>query len=174
MSDATLVRERPHSELASRSRRSSDLMLARRADGRLTVLRGDVGCPVEVRAAFPWSEPSRFLSLRDDDEKEVAMVEDARELDAASRQALEDELVVVGFVFEVTRVLAIEEEVEVRCWRVETNQGPRLFQTRLDEWPRELPHGGLLVRDVAGDQYLVRDPEALDPKSRDLLWVFVD
>jgi hypothetical protein len=33
-------------------------------------------------------------------------------------------------------------------WRVHTDQGARRFQTRLDDWPRKLPDGGLLIRDV--------------------------
>ena len=48
------------------------------------------------------------------------------------------------------------------------------FQTRLDAWPRRVPGGGVLIRDVAGDLYYVADPESLDKRSRDLLWVFVD
>jgi hypothetical protein len=114
------------------------------------------------------------LSLRDSDEEEFALVRDPAELDPRSRAALERALAVAGFVFEVTRVLEIEEEVEIRRWRVETQQGPRTFQTRLDDWPRTLPHGGLLIRDLAGDLYHLGRPEQLDRKSRDLLWAFVD
>src|SRR5205809_76993 len=66
------------------------------------------------------------------------------------------------------------EEVEIRRWRVETQQGPRTFQTRLDDWPRTLPHGGLLIRDLAGDLYHLVAPERLDRESRELLWAFVD
>jgi hypothetical protein len=71
-------------------------------------------------------------------------------------------------------VLAIEEEVEIRHWTVETVHGPRTFQTHLDAWPRTLPMGGLLIRDVAGDLYRLADPASLDRKSRELLWAFVD
>ena len=153
---------------------SGVLTLARGADGRITAARGEEARVVCVRQSFPWSEPARFLSLRDDDEEEFALVEDARHLDPSSRRVLEEALVVAGFVLTVTRVLEVEEEVEVRHWKVETQQGPRSFQTRLDDWPRALPQGGLLIRDVAGDLYLVADPEALDRESRALLWAFVD
>ena len=37
-----------------------------------------------------------------------------------------------------------------------------------------LPHGGLLIRDVAGDLYHFADPARLDRHSRALLWAFVD
>lgn len=150
------------------------LQLEFRSDGSLWATREGEQRPVSVRRCFPWSEPTQHLSLRDTDEEEFALVRDPAELDPRSRAALERALAVAGFVFEVTRVLEIEEEVEIRRWRVETQQGPRTFQTRLDDWPRTLPHGGLLIRDLAGDLYHLGRPAALDRQSRDLLWAFVD
>jgi hypothetical protein len=129
---------------------------------------------VHVRRCFPWSEHGRFLSLRDDEGEEFALVADLFELDAAARVVLEDALTEAGFVFDVTAVLELDEEVELRHWRVQTLQGLRRFQTRLDDWPRKLPGGGLLIRDVTGDFYRVGDPAQLDAHSRSLLWAFVD
>ena len=143
-------------------------------DGHLLAIVGDATVPVRVRQCFPWSEPWRHLSLRDAEDREVAFVEDPAQLAPASRAALEQALAEAGFVLEVTRVLSVEEEVEIRHWTVETAQGRRSFQTQLDEWPRALPAGGLLVRDVAGDLYRLPDPARLDRRSRELLWVFVD
>ncbi len=163
----------PHSSEAT-SRDPGELILERRADGRVWAVRDGTERAVWVRRCFPWSEPGRFLSLRDDEEEEFALVRDVAELAPASRRVLEEALVAAGFVFEVTRVVAIEEEIEIRHWQVETRQGPRAFQTRLDDCPRLLPHGGLLVRDVAGDLYHLADPQALDRKIRALLWAFVD
>lgn len=68
----------------------------------------------------------------------------------------------------------MEEEIEIRSFRVRTAQGERRFQTLPDEWPREMPGGGLLIKDVAGDLYLVPRPESLDASSRKLLWAFLD
>ncbi len=169
--DTTAVRRREPDESTLPA---GALTLERRADGRLWATRGDAERAVWVRRCFPWSEPARFVSLRDDQEAEFALVRDPAELDTASRHALEEAMAAAGFVFEVTQVTAIEEEVEIRHWRVETVQGTRSFQTRLDAWPRLLPHGGLLLRDVAGDLYHVADPAALDKQSRTLLWAFVD
>lgn len=161
-------------ELALLEKRAVALRLERRADGSLWAMRDGEERAVWVRRCFPWSEPARHLSLRDGDEEEFALVRDPAELDPASREALEAALAVAGFVFEVTRVLEIEEEVEIRHWKVETRQGGRTFQTRLDDWPRMLPHGGLLIRDVGGDLYHLDRPAALDRASRALLWAFVD
>jgi len=143
-------------------------------DGRLFVLIDSVRVPVRLRQCFPWSEPGLHLSLRDDDDREIAIVDDPAELEPESRRALEHALAEAGFVLEVTCVLDIVEEVEIRQWTVDTRQGRRLFQTHLDDWPRVLPNGGLLIRDVAGDLYRLATPAEMDKRSRELLWAFVD
>jgi hypothetical protein len=143
-------------------------------DGRLFVIVGGTSASVRLRQCFPWSEPHRHLSLRDDKDREVALIDDPADLAPASRRALEDALAAAGFVLVVTRVLGVDEEVEIRHWSVETVQGSRTFQTHLDDWPRLLPGGDLLIRDVGGDLYRLANPRTMDRKSRELLWAFVD
>ena len=150
------------------------LRLERRIDGQLWARTGGREARVKVHRCFPWTEPGLFVSLRDAEDEEVALVRDAGELDASSRAALEDALAEAGFVLEVTRIHAVEEEVEIRYWRVETRQGPRSFQTRRDDWPREVSDSGYLIRDVSGDLYHVRDTSALDRESREWLWAYVE
>jgi hypothetical protein len=150
------------------------LILERRSDGRLWAVARGSERVVHVRRCFPWTEPARFVSLRDDEGDEVAFVADVAELDDESRRALELALADAGFVFDIAAVLDIEEEVELRHWRVRTRQGLRRFQTRLDDWPRPLPDGGLLIRDVTGDLYRLPVPAAIDRASRALLWAFID
>src|SRR2546426_5505478 len=139
------------------------LTLEWRGDGSLWALRGDEECAVSVRRCFPWSEPMRHLSLRDSDEQEFALVKDPAELDPRSRAALEVALAVAGFVFEVTRVLEIEEEVEIRHWRGEAQQGPRPVQTRVGDLARAVPHGGGVVRGLARGLFRPAPPAGLCP-----------
>lgn len=154
--------------------RKGGLILRRRGDGQLWAETNGQEHPVRVHRCFPWSEPDQFLSLRDAENREVAMVTRLDELEAESREALARALVEAGFVLKVTRIADVDEEVEVRSWKVETEQGPRSFQTRLDDWPWEVPGGGIVIRDVSGDLYHVASPETLDEKSRRWLWAFVD
>ena len=149
-------------------------LIERRRDGQLWLTLDGKSRAVRVARCFPWSARTRFISLRDEDRQEVCLIEDPATLDAGSRATLEEALVEADFVLEIERIRDIDEEIEIRCWEVETSQGQRNFQTRRDEWPRVVPGGGVLVRDVAGDLYYIRQPEALDAKSRELLEVFVD
>jgi hypothetical protein len=152
----------------------TELRLRSSGDGRLFAIVDGEAVAVRLRQCFPWSEPHRHISLRDEDDEEVALVEDPASLAPESRLALEQAVAEAGFVLEVTRVLSIEEEVEIRQWKVETRQGSRSFQTHLDDWPRVLPMGGLLIRDVGGDLYLLAAPGEMDGRSKELLWAFVD
>jgi hypothetical protein len=163
--EATL--QKPESEEA-------ELRLERRADGQLWAVLGLEAVPVWVHRCFPWTAPGRFVSLRDKEEEEVALVRDLSELEPESRRVLQSALLEAGFVLEVESVESIEDEIEIRTFRVRTRQGPRRFQTLRDEWPRPMPGGGILLKDVAGDLYLVRDPQALDRASRERLWPLLD
>jgi hypothetical protein len=150
------------------------LTLERGIDGRLCAQVGNERRIVHVHRCFPWSEPERFISLRDEDGHEFALVADPAQLDDRGRSLLQAALREAGFIFDVVAVLELEEEIELRDWLVRLHQGTRRFQTRLDDWPRKLPDGGLLIRDVTGDFYRVADPARLDRRSRELLWAFVD
>jgi hypothetical protein len=152
----------------------STTVLRKGSDGRLWCGQGREARAVTVRRCFPWSHPSNYVSLRDEQDAEVALVRHPDDLDGASREVFEAALAEAGFLLEVSGVESIDEEVEVRHWRVVTRQGPRSFQTRLDEWPRRLPGGGFLLRDISGDLYRLPVPETMDEKSRELLWAFID
>lgn len=149
------------------------LRLTRRTDGRLWAVLDGESVAVNVVRCFPWSAPSRYLSLRDDEDREVAFVRAGDELDADSQEVLDEALVAAGFVLEVEAIEELEEDFEVRCWKVRTRQGARRFQTALETWPRVAPDGGLLIEDVAGDLFRIPPPSELDPRSRRLVWAFL-
>lgn len=149
-------------------------MVRRRDDGQFEAAWDDQSAVVRVIRCFPWSEPQRFISLRDYDENEIALIADLDRLDADSRRAVEAALAEAAFVLEVTRIDSIEEEFEIRNWHVQTRQGPRTFQTHRDEWPRAVDGGGYLVHDVAGDLFRIPPADRLDEASRKRLRVYVD
>jgi len=128
---------------------------------------GNPGHPVRVEGKRPEGPDADWAHLPDP-------IADALKGMSARVGALEKALAEAGFVLEVTRVVEVEEEVEIRQWTVETKHGRRSFQTHLDDWPRVLPLGGLLIRDVAGDLYRLPPPETLAGRGRELLWAFGD
>src|SRR5262245_26493231 len=89
-------------------------ILERRADTRIWIVNHDPPVPVWVSQCFPWSAPDRYLSLKNDVGEEIALVESSNSLDPTSRGALKQAMTEAGFLFEVSSVVSIEEEVEVR------------------------------------------------------------
>jgi hypothetical protein len=148
--------------------------LARTEDGRTVVALDGASCPVQVSSCFPWSAPGTFLSLRDDAGHEVALIPSVDDLDEESRRILVQALRDSAFAFEITHVALVKKEFEIRHWEVTCVEGTRVFQTRMDDWPRPLPPHGLLVTDVAGDVYVIPDWTVLDKHSRRQLAMFVE
>jgi hypothetical protein len=142
--------------------------------GQLLLQSQDGSIPVAPVPCFPWSEPNNYISLRDESGAEVGFVHSATELDHSSRSALERTLRHTGFVFTVTSIEKVEDEFELRTWTVNTRQGRRSFQTKVDEWPRILGNGAVIIRDLCGDFYQIEDQAALDPASRKLIWAFTE
>ena len=150
------------------------ISLYRDAWGQLMLEQEGKHSHVFLKPCFPWSEPERYLSLRDKEGVELTVVDDLNDLDEESREAAQAELKQARFCFEVTAIDSVERDFELRVWKVRTDGGPRRFLTHLDTWPFKLPDGVLILRDLAGDLYRISDPDKLDRKSGKLLWAFRD
>lgn len=144
------------------------------AAGRLSLKKNDEWLVVQVKACFPWGKDMGNYSLRDGDANEVGFVETLENLEIESRQALLKSLRESSFHFEVTEILEMNEEFELRTWLVETRQGPRKFQTRLTDWPRHIGEGCYIIRDVQKDLFVIEDIKSLNATSKKLFWPFSD
>src|SRR5688500_12821538 len=83
------------------------LKLERALDGRLCAQVGNERRVVRVQRCFPWSEPDHFISLRDDDDQEFALVADPSLLDTHGRAVLQAALSEAGFIFDISAVIEI-------------------------------------------------------------------
>jgi len=152
-----------------------NLHIRQTADGGLNVsINKDNPVNVIPSRCFPWSRNNQYISLRDYQGEEIAMIKNLRLLDDESRTAVESALTESAFIMEIEKIIAIDTEFEIRNWRVITRQGPYTFQTKLDEWPQKMNANGLFIRDVAGNLFLIEDIAGLDDTSRQQIWPFID
>ena len=135
--------------------------------------RNKVKTIVEIKQCFPWSEPSEFLSLRDEKENEVFLIEKLEDLDVLTRLTIEQYLKTAEFIMKIEKVLSVEEDVELRKYSVLTIQGERIFHTKLEDWPETLSDGSIIIKDLAGDIFKVDDINLLDPISQKNLSPYV-
>jgi len=124
---------------------------------------------VPVRA-FPIQAPSRGLSLVNTDTEEVAWIDDLDALPAEARDLLVAELAVREFMPEIQQILSVSSFSTPCTWRVTTNRGETGFVLRGDEDVRRIGNeNALLISDIHGIQYLVRDQFALNLHSKKIL-----
>ena len=129
---------------------------------------------VNPNCCFPWSHPHSYISLRDDKEVEHAFIKHLSDLDPEQRGVMVEALQLRNFIPEILAIHAIADDQELYVWSVSTGAGDRKFLTERRDHVRQLPGGRLLVRDVANDVLLIRDPKALDPKSYALIRAQID
>jgi hypothetical protein len=148
----------------------SCLRVQRQENGQFIARWGGSSAHVKAVCCFPWSHPDGFVSLRDDEDLEIAFNPSLDAFEEASRTFVRE----ARFVLEITEIHGLVEEYKIRNWRVETMQGSRTFQTHREEWPTRVENGGFLVRSVAGDLIFIPTPSALDPASRERLRIVLD
>lgn len=155
-------------------KKNNKFSLVLESDGDLLLLKNGKKIKVNIKPCFPWSTPGQYFSLVDKEGEEIEFVANANKLDESSRSAIEQSLAEAGFCFVIEKIIKIEEEFELRRWWVKTAQGERQFQTKLLDWPREMDGGGLLIQDVHGDLFYIKDPAKLPMPGREKLSAFID
>ncbi len=133
---------------------------------------------VALRACFPVSDNTEFLSVRDATDEtipELGIIEDWSQLQPESRDAVAAELGLHYFVPEITQVFTIKEELGFLYWTVETDKGRREFVMRnsVIHYAREVAPGHWLLIDVNEARYEIPDVTVLDAHSQKLVQQFL-
>lgn len=142
---------------------------------RLTLRDGTVIEPLEPRRLFPITNTDMYITLLDDEEREVAFVRDLEELDPLSRTALEECFREYYMIPHITRLLESEEKFGSLKWRVETDRGEVEFriQNRHSDIKRLWGTNRVIIRDSNDNRYEIRDVEQMDAHSRRLLFAYL-
>ncbi len=141
---------------------------------RMTVEGDRSHLHVAVICAFPLSDPTRFLSVRDDEGKEIGVIADPGLLGEEDRALVAAELERRYFAPAVQRLVSAKERFGTVDWVAKTERGERRFTTQnlRENLTRPAP-GRLILTDVDGNRYDIRDVEALDAESQRLLFQHV-
>lgn len=145
--------------------------LTRNQAGRLVFVAGDGEIHegvVPVRA-FPIAAPDEGLSLLGRDGHELAWIDRLSDLPDSARTLLEEELARREFMPEIRRIHAVSSFATPSTWQVETDRGATELTLKSEENIRRLSGTTLLIADIHGVNFLIRDPHQLDSHSRKLL-----
>ena len=148
----------------------STFTLTRNAFGKLVFsdANGTHEGVVPVRA-FPIAAPESGIALVDADGHELAWIDRLADLPDHIRALLEEELKNREFLPEIKRLRHVSSFAVPSTWEVETDRGTASFVLKGEEDIRRIAHDTLLIADSHGVQFLIRDLQALDKPSRNLL-----
>lgn len=145
--------------------------LTRNSFGRLilTTVDGVVHEGVSPVRAFPVQAPEDGISLLNIDGKEVAWIDVISDLPPAIAALVSEELGGREFMPEISRINSVTSYATPCTWSVATDRGDTEFVLRGEEDIRRLTVDTLLISDIHGIHYLVRDLRDLDKHSKKIL-----
>ena len=124
---------------------------------------------VEPIRSFPLTDSNKYISLLDDEGKEIGIIRDIKHLPRESAKVLRSELQKRYFMPKITKIHQLEGEFGVTQWVVETNRGPVTFGMRTRYDVVSLENGRVFIKDVDGNRYEIENYHRLDPESITLL-----
>lgn len=149
----------------------SNFELVEDNQGWLTLRRAGEADVVKValRRAFPWSSPTRHVSIRSPDGKELLLIDDVNGLSGPVRARVEEWLARHSFIPRIRRVRSINLDFGYQQWSVETDRGPIEFRVQEREDIRFLHDGRFAIKDANGNIYELPAAAQLDRESRRVL-----
>ena len=150
---------------------TTEFQLTRNSFGRLILTTADeqVYEGVAPVRAFPIQAPDDGIAMVNADGQEVGWIDRLSDLSATVRALVEDELAGREFMPEISRISHVTSFATPCTWHVETNRGETNFVLRGEEDIRRIGPATLLVVDIHGIHFLIRDMLVLDKHSRKIL-----
>ncbi|MFA7673473.1 MAG: DUF1854 domain-containing protein [Clostridia bacterium] len=129
---------------------------------------------VEPRRLFPVSGMRKYITLLDEEEREVAIIRDLDTLMGESKKTVEDCLTEYYMIPKITEIQECKEISGNINMYVMTDKGYRHFEI----WHRyndiKILHGTrLLFKDMSDNRYEIEDLSKLDKKSQERLGAFL-
>ena len=116
--------------------------------------------------AFPISKRARFVAVRDNQGEELGIIRDVGSLDPHSWRIVSEEVERSYFMPLILEVLDVTEKLAVGTWKVETDRGSRTFQVRRPRQNLRKIGRRIIIRDVDGNRYEIRDWRKLSLRAR--------
>lgn len=142
---------------------------------KVTLKDGTVLEDLEPKRLFPITDPDRYITLLDRDEKEVGFIREYGELDENSRKALQECFAEYYMIPKITALLNSEEKFGSLKWTVDTDRGRITFRIRNRHSDIKQLYGSnrVIVRDSNDNRYEIPDYTVLDATSRRFLFSYL-
>lgn len=131
---------------------------------------------IKVYRAFPLTQESEFISLREntDDAKEIGMIRHLIDLSQEYQDLLNEQLELRYFTPQITEVKKIREENGYSYWDCVTDSGPVRFVMRSGSGSVvNLGKGRYIINDIDGNRFEIKDFNKLSSQERKQLDLYI-
>ena len=142
---------------------------------RLNMKDGTVYENLEPRRLFPYTNQTMYITLLDQNERELGFVRDLEEVDEDSRKALEECFAEYYMIPKITRVIACKDEAGSLKWTVDTDRGMTVFtiKNRHSDIKHLWGTKRVIIRDSNDNRYEIPDHTAMDAHSSRILFSYL-
>ena len=129
---------------------------------------------VRLRRAFPFNSSENYISVLDEDQNEIGLIEDITLFGEAELALIREELARVYYSAQILKIKAVKEKLGYAYFTVCCDNGERDIPLR-DVYRSiiRLGEDRLVIIDVDGNRYYIDSVSALDKKSRKKLEMYI-
>ena len=131
---------------------------------------------VGLYRAFPFTDPDRYISVREANEKarEIGIIDDLNTLDAKAADMLREQLELRYFIPTITKIIDIKDRYGFSYFHVITDKGEAKFTIRNNGGSViHLSETRLLISDLDGNRFEVKDTSKLSAGELKKLDLFI-
>ena len=131
---------------------------------------------VAVHRCFPFSDPGRYISIRepDSDGREIGLIENIETVADETRVMLEEQLALRYFVPKILAIRGIREEYGYSYWHVKTDRGECRFTVRIGGGSFfAIGTNRYLAVDIDGNRFEIPDITRMTPKELKRLDLYI-
>ena len=137
-------------------------------------LRGETYKNLTPKRLFPLNDKSKYITLLDAEQKEVAIIRDLATLSPESRAVVEEALEGFYFLPKILKIHSHYEKFGLFTFDVETDKGRIQFDMGyLFHNIKRLDGGRVLFQDMNDNRYEIPDYTKLDKKSFRLIYPYI-
>ena len=129
---------------------------------------------VYFHKSFPFDRATEFISVLDDENREIGLIRDITVFDAPTQRLIVAELDKKYYAPKITAIHSIKEKYGYSTWKVETDSGAAQLSVR--DTYRSLiraEEGRLFLLDADQNRYEIPDYKLLDKKSFKLIDMYL-
>ncbi len=123
---------------------------------------------------FPMTGENRYISLLDNDGKEVAIIRNLETLMPESRKVIDNALYEYYFIPKIIKINEITDKFGILTLDVETDKGRVKFGIKNRHYDIKQIYGcRILIRDRNDNRYEIEDSRKLDKRSLKLIYPYI-